>query len=189
MSAGDATRVLDAWPPGSRPPRAHAADAPSAHAAADRLERSGRSEDGMRAVLEAVRRHPGHTSKQLAAASGLDRHDVAKRLSDLFRRGVVERIEPAEGDLVWFPGEGCPAPRGASHAARRRASAFAAAVSWDAAIARARVGFRRAGREATLDDLQGAAGIERRLAAVYAGRLVARLRADGRVETSAGGKT
>lgn len=174
---------LDEWAPGQRPPRARAADAPSSHAAADRAESSGRLSAAMAQTLEAVRRSPGLSSLELAAAYGMDRHVVAKRLSDLFRRGLVERIEPEDGsDFAWFPPEAAPAPSGASPAVKRRASAFAAALSWDAATSRARAGFRAAGRKASADDLRGAAAIEVRLRRVYRGELVARVLADGRVD-------
>ncbi|HDZ14870.1 hypothetical protein LCGC14_1109560 [marine sediment metagenome] len=38
-------------------------------------------------VFQAVRKYPNHTSKELCAITGIDRHVVARRLPELFKRG------------------------------------------------------------------------------------------------------
>jgi DNA-binding MarR family transcriptional regulator len=88
-------------------PRARRNDPLSSHDAATRLERSGRAAAQMLVVFDAVRANPGCTSKELAERCGLDRHMAARRLSDLWRRGLVERSgdagRPAQyGDLRWW---------------------------------------------------------------------------------------
>jgi hypothetical protein len=87
--------------PGTGPPRARRSDHTSSHAAADRQERSGKAEADMRRVLEAVRMHPGLTSRELSERTGLDYHMVARRLPDLARRGLVERVVEAGEPLRW----------------------------------------------------------------------------------------
>lgn len=70
-------------------PRAHANDPITSYMAAARAESSGQIRTDARVCLEAVQRFPGSTSRELASASGLDRHAVARRLPELER---AERI-------------------------------------------------------------------------------------------------
>lgn len=78
--------------------------------AAEELVCSGVHAKQCRQVLEALRRHPGSTSAELAQRSGLDRFLCARRLPDLRRAGLVVRDEQgrlcsATGRkaLVWRP--------------------------------------------------------------------------------------
>lgn len=89
--------------PGTGPPRARRSDADGSHAAADALERSGRAAAQLQAVLDATRLHPGSTSRQLAAISGLDRHLVGRRLPELAYRGLVDRVAIHGEELRWWP--------------------------------------------------------------------------------------
>jgi len=116
---------LDDWSPGTRPSRARRRDSAGSHAAADALERTGRAAAQFALVLAMVRAHAGasshgRTSKALAAAASVDRYLVARRLPELAKRGLVERVsaccaqrlcesvntcslcgEPARGDFLW----------------------------------------------------------------------------------------
>ena len=96
--------------PGRRLPRARRSDGDGSHAAADRLERSGRAAQQLADVLAAVRAHPGLTSKQLAAVTDPpndgDRRDwryaIGRRLSELEPRYV--RREKVTGEQArWWP--------------------------------------------------------------------------------------
>lgn len=115
------------WPPGHRPALARAADPLSSHRAADALERSGRASRQLLAVLEAVATWPGRSSRELAELAGLDRHDVARRLPILARRGLVRReVPPNGGDLQWWPPGLAPGqPAAAAPASEPRAAARA----------------------------------------------------------------
>ena len=94
---------LDTWAPGQRPPRARTTDPLSSHAAADRMEASGRMGAQMAAVLVLIERFPGSTSRELAEQGGLDRHAVARRCPDLERRGLVQRAGVPGEQVRWFP--------------------------------------------------------------------------------------
>lgn len=86
-----------------RLPRARRNDGDGSHAAADALERSGRAAQQLAAVLDAVRKHTGSTSRELAALTGLDRHLVGRRLPELAARGLVDRVHCAGAELRWWP--------------------------------------------------------------------------------------
>ena len=88
--------------PGNHPPRARRTDADSSHAAADQLERSGRAAAQLQAVLDAVRRHGGSTSKELAELAGLDRHLVGRRLPELAAQGLVHRVAIQGHEIRWW---------------------------------------------------------------------------------------
>lgn len=53
-------------------------------------------------VLEAMKRHPGLSSKQLAEVEVLDRHVVARRCPDLWRAGVALKVETLSSDVKWY---------------------------------------------------------------------------------------
>ena len=89
--------------PGTGPPRARRSDGDGSHIAADQLERSGRAAQQLSACLEAVRRHPGCTSRELAALVGLDRHLVGRRCPELAKRGSVDRVAIPGDELRWYP--------------------------------------------------------------------------------------
>jgi len=84
-----------------RPPRARTRDPLSSHRSADELERSGRGAQQSALVLDLVRRTQGLTSAELSARHGVDRHMVARRLSELERRGLVRRIEYGSKQIRW----------------------------------------------------------------------------------------
>ena len=68
---------------------ARASDPATSHLSASEHVASGRHGEQCRAVLDAARRWPGHTSRELAAEAGMDRYVVARRLSDLAHAGAV----------------------------------------------------------------------------------------------------
>lgn len=72
-------------------PLAHRGDEISSYRAGDRAVRSGRVRGQMRAILQTVRQHQGLTSAELARVMGTDRHEPARRLAALERRGLVKR--------------------------------------------------------------------------------------------------
>ena len=83
-------------------PLARASDPESSKAAGKRYDRMKRDSDKA-AVLSAVRRTPGLSSKALAARHGLDRYMVARRLPDLERDGLVRRDgEASDGCTAWW---------------------------------------------------------------------------------------
>ena len=93
---------LDDWLPGTRPARARRTDPASSHAAADQAEADGTVATHALIALGAVRRLPGFTSKRLADACELDRYQLARRLPELERRGLVRRVSDVGGER-WFP--------------------------------------------------------------------------------------
>jgi hypothetical protein len=64
-------------------PRARRRDPQTSHQAAEGIRRSGELGKQQRAVLEAVRAHPGKTAVELAHLAGLDRYAVSRRLPEL----------------------------------------------------------------------------------------------------------
>lgn len=111
----DGTPLLD-W----TPPRTHAGDPPSSHAAEQRLRDSGKLSRCQRAVLAAVRQYPGHTAEgyaeRLAGHPDFPAGEyervcaVRKRLSDLGPAGLglkLLRRQHVRGDRAsrWFPVE------------------------------------------------------------------------------------
>lgn len=64
-------------------PRARRRDPQTSHQAAEGIRRSGGLGKQQRAVLEAVRAHPGKTAVELAALSGLNRWAISRRLPEL----------------------------------------------------------------------------------------------------------
>lgn len=104
------------WP--SERPLARRADADSSHAAADRLQSTGRLTRNRRLVMETVLAHPGRTSRELSEtpegeATGLGRHEFARRLADLRDQGRVEGPKVPKQAIRWWPVE-------SAHRARRR---------------------------------------------------------------------
>lgn len=77
----------------SRSPAAATADPITSHLAAEAVTQSGLRDRQALQVLEAVRRFPGKTSRELAAASGLDRHMCGRRLGELRSSGLVRNGE------------------------------------------------------------------------------------------------
>lgn len=123
---------LDNWPPGQRPPRARRADPESSHRAADAIEGKGRIAEQLRAVLAAVRSHPGESTKVLArltdAPLGMDemawRYAIARRAPELADRGLIERtIARGEDMRLWPAGFAIPEDAGDRVDDRRRSRA------------------------------------------------------------------
>src|SRR5580693_1525374 len=76
--------------PMNRAPLARSSDPLSSHLAAAELERSGRRAGQKRALLEWLRgQSRPMTSAEIARASGMERHGVARRLPDCERDGLV----------------------------------------------------------------------------------------------------
>lgn len=93
--------------------RARRTDPASSHAAGEGVERSGIANDQRQVVLTLIKRHPGSTSKQLAAHATqegikLDRFQIARRCPELIERALVTdpktdtRNKPHE-ELRWWP--------------------------------------------------------------------------------------
>lgn len=90
--------MFDAVPP--RFPRARTTDAASSHEAAALMELDGAARKQARRVLDALRRHPNSTSRELAKASRIDRYAVGRRLPELAELGLVERIEVTDATVA-----------------------------------------------------------------------------------------
>lgn len=75
-------------------------DGGGSRAAAERVVRSGQTARQHLEVLEALRRHPGLTSRELAARTGLDRHMLGRRLPELAAAGSARREQPG-GEREW----------------------------------------------------------------------------------------
>ena len=93
-------------------PMARRTDPTSSHAAADRLERSGRLKESQREVLDWLRLYPARTSRTMAKliAGGdevkfLTVYDrLKKRLPDLRNKGFAWATDKGDGTpLVWCP--------------------------------------------------------------------------------------
>ena len=71
--------------------KARTSDPDSSHHAARKMIDSGAARLHGEIVMEAVRKNPRLTSAELAAHCDLDRYQIARRLPDLEREGLVER--------------------------------------------------------------------------------------------------
>ncbi len=92
-------------------PLARTTDDATSHEAAERMVRTGELNEQCKEVLVALRKYPGLTSKELAAASGLDRHKVGRRMSDLVANDVARKGRPRMCSVgitraqTWWPSE------------------------------------------------------------------------------------
>lgn len=89
-------------------PRARATDPVSSHLAAEEVRDSGRLGQQQAAVLAAVKRHPGLTSRELAVMMATDRYIVARRLPELepvhVRKGDARKCRVGDRPAVtWWP--------------------------------------------------------------------------------------
>jgi hypothetical protein len=84
---------LHVCPPGAA---ARATDPQSSHQAAHQVERSGKADSHRALCLKAVKAAPGSTSAEIAAATGLERHEAARRLPELRLRGLVRNGDQRE---------------------------------------------------------------------------------------------
>ena len=82
---------------------ARSSDGAGSHLAADEMQSTGRAKAQRIAVLAALRRFPGSTSRQLAQLADLDRYVTARRLPELEVERYVRRIQPEGGQIVWWP--------------------------------------------------------------------------------------
>ena len=80
-------------------------DAPSSHFAIEAYDKRGKRRANWERVLAAVTRYPGHSSKQLASITGMDRHMIARRLPDIEYDGKAHSDGTAtDGGKAWYPG-------------------------------------------------------------------------------------
>jgi len=66
------------------------------------MRRSGALKGQWLTALEAVKRFPGHSSKELAALSGLDRPMLGRRLPELRNMGYVRVTQTGNEDQKWW---------------------------------------------------------------------------------------
>lgn len=72
-------------------PIARASDPLSSHLAAEAITASGTRFSQQEDAADAVSRHPGHTSQELAELTGLDRYMLARRLPECETAGRVRK--------------------------------------------------------------------------------------------------
>ena len=68
-------------------------DPASSHDAARKHEASGRAGSHRRLVMQIIEAQPGRTSAEIARLTELDRHEVARRCSDLKNTGQARQGE------------------------------------------------------------------------------------------------
>lgn len=97
----------------SEVPASRRDDPPPSRAAEKRVTKSGTRATNQRRVLDAVKRWPGRTSKELAVLIGMDRVEVARRLGDLKNirvwQGAARTCEASRpkrtSATTWWPTE------------------------------------------------------------------------------------
>jgi hypothetical protein len=88
---------------------ARASDPASSHAAAAEVVASGAAAAQRARVLRALVAEPGLTSDEIAAATGMERHQPARRCPELETLGLIRRgeIRPSRltgrGGVTWYP--------------------------------------------------------------------------------------
>jgi len=82
-------------------PASRRTDNSASKAAEARQNASGRRASDQRKVLEAVKKYPGRTSKELAEIAGLERYMTARRLPDLLDAKLVTRLNGENGWRWW----------------------------------------------------------------------------------------
>jgi hypothetical protein len=83
-------------------PRSRRSDPPSSHRAESEMRKSGAMESQARFVWIIMRTHPGNSSRQLSELRKADRHMVARRCSDLWRKGHALKVEIGKQDCKWY---------------------------------------------------------------------------------------
>lgn len=92
-----------------RNPIVHALDPVTSYEAAASVTQSGERQSLAETILVYVRRHPGLVCSEYARMLGLDRVQVARRLTDLLHANVIVQGEPriAAGntrrEVTWLP--------------------------------------------------------------------------------------
>lgn len=81
-------------PENEREPLSHQGDPQTSIEAARDFAQSGKCETHRQMCLEAVRRCPGGTHSEIATVTALDWLQVARRLPELERAGLVRKGEP-----------------------------------------------------------------------------------------------
>ena len=83
----------------------------SSKRAAASVTASGERQRQLDSVLQAVNDTPGQTSRDLVVyvhtegrTRVLDRYQVARRLPELQRQGLIHSVEQEHGDKLWWPG-------------------------------------------------------------------------------------
>ncbi len=90
-------------------PIARRRDPETSKIAARRITQSGERASQQQRILSLVNQRPGHTSAEIAAFLGMDRHIPARRLSELERQTLVKRGEKRDcqqtfnPSLTWYP--------------------------------------------------------------------------------------
>jgi hypothetical protein len=94
-----------------KPPRARARreDPQTSHQAADKVEIEGKATGLRRICLQQVRRSPGQTAGEIAAALGVERCVPSRRLPELREAGLVANGPPRRcvvmgtSCMTWIP--------------------------------------------------------------------------------------
>lgn len=79
--------------------RARNSDPMTSHLAADAVERKGNAATQRTLCLAEVRRMPGQTAAEIAAALGLERHVPSRRLPELREAGLVRNGDARRCDV------------------------------------------------------------------------------------------
>ena len=83
-------------------PHSRTSDPLSSFKAGDRHHLSGKAESHRQQILEFMRGKRPMTSKQIALNMGMDRHEVARRLPEMARKGLVMRQDRNGEETVWM---------------------------------------------------------------------------------------
>jgi predicted HTH transcriptional regulator len=83
-------------------PHSRTSDPLSSYVAGDRHHLSGKAESHRQQILEFMRGKRPMTSKQIALEMGMDRHEVARRLPEMARKGLVMRQDRNGGETLWY---------------------------------------------------------------------------------------
>lgn len=74
----------------------------SSHIAESDITTSGERKRQADIVLEAIKKNPGKTSKELQSLCSLDRYQIARRTNDLYIANLVKKIEHGTDELKWY---------------------------------------------------------------------------------------
>lgn len=89
-------------------PRARRRDPSTSHLAALEVTESGRASEQAAVVLDVVSRYPGLCSVEMTGYCDLERHQIARRLPELERDGLVRKGAPrtplgGRPGVTWYP--------------------------------------------------------------------------------------